>query len=89
MKRLIDALANTTEPITIIIEGLGFSFTFTSTIITIEDYIDGIELHLQDENNFFISTIGNELMDVDPDGDSTQFILKSLSNEIIRILIAN
>lgn len=89
MEKLITALLNTTEIVTFIFNGTGFSSIISSKIINIEEFADGITLRLQDENEIFISSLINEVVGVNSNGDATMFSLKNAHNELIEVLVVN
>ena len=90
MTNLIDALDRTFEPVLITVLGGGLDVTIYSDVNVENEYLDGVMLLLNDEGRFFLSTLVNEVINVDTNGESTTWTIRNtVINVFLTFTIAN
>jgi len=90
MTNLIDALDRTFEPVLITVLGGGLDVTIYSDVNVENEYLDGVMLLLNDEGRFFLSTLVNEVINVDTNGESTTWTIRNTAiNVFLTFTIAN
>ena len=90
MERFIKAIENGGSAfLQINIEEPGISMTMYTKVVDFTNYLDGITLHLENEGAIFLSSFLSEVIEVDENEDSTKFVITTIHNTAITILVAN
>ncbi len=67
MKELFDLLAGTTDMINVEIHAGGFTSSLNTYIISTEKYTDGLKVYIENESDFFISSLLDEIIEKESD----------------------
>ena len=88
MKELVNRLLNTTGMIQIHVQAAGLELTLHNTIEVDDRYEDGFNIILPGEGNeIFINTLTDEIISYKKDEDEIEYIIRTLNNTLVSILI--
>jgi len=88
MEDFFELLSSTNDLVTIEVETSGFSMTHNFIIVSVREYLDGLELFTNNEGKIFLSRLACELLGTEEDGETISYILKSNNGVLLTITVA-
>lgn len=87
MEELFNLLAGTTDMINIEIHAGGFTSSLNTCIISTEKYLDGLKVYTENESDFFISSVMDEIIEEGSDDMFYTYYIQTALKAIIILKI--